>query len=135
MVHRAGWEGLAPENAGGVAVDFEQSVVDGWRRRKSVIDVKNAGFGRASTRTTSCRLPCSADVRSEKWSIPHWTRPCGATSVSRPGSSRGDCAAQVWSFSGRGPLRPFEHGGGTYCPTSKGLDAAPARGQRLGRPP
>ena len=34
-----------------------------------------------------------------------WTRRCGATSVGRPGSSHGDCAAPDSSFSGRGPLR------------------------------
>jgi hypothetical protein len=39
-----------------------------------------------------------------------WTRPFGATSGGRPGSSHGDCAAPDSSFSGRGPLIPFEHG-------------------------
>jgi hypothetical protein len=35
VVHRAGGlGGLAPEDAGGVAVDLEQDVVDGWRRRE-----------------------------------------------------------------------------------------------------
>ncbi len=52
-----------------------------------------------------------------------WTRPFGATSVARPGSSRGDCAAQVSSFSGRGPLRPFGHGGGNLLPEHHHLPA------------
>jgi hypothetical protein len=62
-----------------------------------------------------------------------WTRPFGATSVARPGSSPGDYVAQVLSFSGRGPRRPFEHGGGNLRPASPDLQASCCSTSSAGR--
>ena len=54
--------------------------------------------------------------------------------VSRaPGSSHGDCAAQDSSFSGRGPLRPFEHGEGNLLPASPDLQASCCSTSSVGR--
>ena len=43
---------------------------------------------------------------------PRWMRLFGATSVARPGSSLGDCAAPGLSLSGLGRPRRYEHGEG-----------------------
>ena len=59
-----------------------------------------------------------------------WTRPCGATSAARPGSSRGDCAAQALSFNGRDREDCPGPAGGTCCPhrrTSGRAAALPVR--------
>ena len=62
-----------------------------------------------------------------------WTRPCGATSAARLGISRGDCAAQVLSFSGREPLRPSGPGGVNLPPLSPDLRASCCSTSSAGR--
>jgi uncharacterized protein (TIGR03083 family) len=64
-----------------------------------------------------------ANGRGPRTNELQWTRPFGTTSLTRPGSSPGDCTAQDSSFSGREPLRPFEHGEANPLPASPDLQA------------
>ena len=86
-VCRRSWR-LAPEDAGGVAVELGEQVV----RLGSTVRVGrrcgSGGCGRASTRSKTCRWRCSAGGRSESWSI----RP----EVLAPGSAPLDDGEVSW---------------------------------------
>jgi hypothetical protein len=105
------------------------------RQASSVPD--GCGGCRASTSsssTTRTYAEPTAVVR-EQTSMP-WTRPCGATSAASPGSSRGDCAAQALSSSGREAARPSGHDGENQPRASPGPGRAAALSLRpAGRGP
>ena len=94
------------------------------RRQASSASDGCAGSPTSTSSSSTTRTYAEPTVAVLERTSMRWTRPFGATSVVRPGSSHGECAVQDSSFNGRGPLRPFEPGEGTPLPASPDLLAS-----------
>ena len=122
-VHGAAWLNDEEERSRSGTLHGSARRSDRDRRQASSASDGCAGSPTSTSSSSTTRTYAEPTVAVPEPTGMQWTKPFGATSLSRPGSSPGDCTAQDSSLSGQGPLRPFEHGEGNPLPASPDLQA------------